>query len=125
MGASFISEVTTDHHQQFSRENRRERERERSGKVHPELTHKVGANLQRLIPPHDNPNLASLPILQKLNIPRSSLLPFNRGLLEPKQLGSDLEEDIFIFLGGFGLDLFGELDDGFVVRVVLLGLIVA
>jgi hypothetical protein len=110
--------VTTDHYASFSRDS----QSEFRGQGASSLTHKVGANLQRLISPHNNPNLAPLPILQKLNIPRPSLLPLHRSLLEPKQLGSDLEEDIFIFLGGFSLDLFGELDDGFVMRVVLLGL---
>lgn len=88
----------------------------------PGLTHKVGANLQRLIPPHDHPDLAPIPILQKLDIPRSPLLPLDGGLVEPEELGSDFVQDVFVLFGGDDGDLFGELDDGFVVGVVLLGL---
>lgn len=88
----------------------------------PRLTHKVGANLQRLIPPHDHPDLAPTPILQELDIPRTPLLPLDGGLVEPEELGSDFVQDVFILFGGDDGDLFGELDDGFVVGVVLLGL---
>jgi hypothetical protein len=88
----------------------------------PRLTHKVGANLQRLIPPHDHPDLAPTPILQELNIPRSPLLPLDGGLVEPEELGSDFVQDVFVLFGGDDGDLFGELDDGFVVGVVFLGL---
>jgi hypothetical protein len=90
--------------------------------MRPVLTHKVGTNLQRLIPPHDHPNFPPIPILQQLDIPRPPLFPLDGTLVEPEQLGPDLVEDVFVLFGGDDSDLFGELDDGFVMGVVLLGL---
>ena len=52
------------------------------------LTDVVRANLERLVPSHDQSNLLGLFVLEQTNIARSSLLPLKVGLDESEELGS-------------------------------------
>lgn len=83
----------------------------------------VGANLERLVAPHHHPDQLGLLVLQHPQITRSPLLPLVGIRYESEQLGPHLEDDILVFLVGGDVDLFRQLDDGLVVRVVVVVLV--
>lgn len=72
----------------------------------------IRTNLQRLIPPHDQPRLIILFMFKQPHIPRSTLLPLPTITIEFEQFGAHLESLLFEFLVGFGLDFFGQVDYG-------------
>lgn len=83
------------------------------------LTQVVGADFESLITPHDNSDQLCLLVLQQPQIPGTSLLPLVGIGDESEQLGSHLEDDILVLLVGADVDLFSQLDDGLIVRVVV------
>lgn len=83
------------------------------------LTQVVGTDFESLITPHDNSDQLCLLVLQQPQIPGTSLLPLVGIGNESEQLGSHLEDDILVFLVGADVDLFSQLDDGLVVRIVV------
>jgi hypothetical protein len=71
----------------------------------------VRADLQSLVPPHDQSGLMVLPVLQQSDVSSSTLLPLPRVTVESKQLGSHLESDFLLLFVGLDFDLFGKVDD--------------
>ncbi len=81
----------------------------------------VRADLQGLVPAHDNAGLAVLDVLEETNISGSAFLPLARFLHELEELGAHLEKLLLRLLVGLGLDLLGQVDDGLEVNVLGLG----
>lgn len=79
----------------------------------------VGADLEGLVTPHHHTNQLGLLVLQQPQITGTPLLPFVGIRHESEQLGPHLEDDILVLLVGADVDLFSQLDDGLVVRVVV------
>lgn len=79
----------------------------------------VRADLESLIPPHDQARLLVLLVLQQSNIAGPALLPLLRLAVELEQLGAHLETLLFQLLICPGIDFLGQMDDGFIVRVSL------
>lgn len=67
------------------KESRRASEQTRS-EHHSTLTNVVRADFERLVPPHYEPNLASLLVLQQSDIACSALFPLEFGLGESEEL---------------------------------------
>jgi hypothetical protein len=84
----------------------------------------VGADLERLVTPHDQPSLVADLVLQQPDVAGAALLPLAALAVKFEQLGAHLEGDVLGLLVGLGLDLFCEVDDGLEVGVglVVLGI---
>lgn len=76
----------------------------------------IRANLQRLVPPHHQPRLLILLVLQQSHVPRAALLPFPAVAVEFEKLRAHLEGLFLELLVGFGLDLLGQVDHGLEVH---------
>lgn len=81
----------------------------------------VGADLEGLVPPHDQPRLAVLLVLEKTDVTGAALLPLAALLDKLEQLGAHLEELLLALFVGLGLDLLGQLDDGLEVNILGFG----
>lgn len=77
----------------------------------------IRADLERLVPPHDEPSLLVLLVLQKPDITSSTLLPVPGFTVELEEFGAHLKGLLFKFLVGLGLDFLGQVDDGLEVDV--------
>ena len=80
----------------------------------------VGADLERLVSPHDQPGLAVLLVLEKSDLAGTTLLPLPGVTVETEQLGAHLERHLFGLLVGLGVDFLGEVNHGLEVYVDLL-----
>lgn len=72
----------------------------------------VGADLEGLIPTHDQTGLLVLLVLQQTHITSTTLLPLLAVTVEFEELGAHLEGLLLELLVGLGLDLLGQADDG-------------
>jgi hypothetical protein len=84
----------------------------------------VGANLERLLAPHNEPNLAIVAVPKQSDVASAALLPLSGLLNEPEQLGAHLEDDLLRLLMRFGLHLLGQFDHGLEVDILGLGRLV-
>lgn len=84
----------------------------------------IRTNFQSLIPPHNQPRLLVLPMLQQPHIARSAFLPLPTLTIELEQLGTHLECLLLSLLVRLGLHLFGQVDDGLEVDIWRFGGIV-
>lgn len=81
----------------------------------------VGADLQGLIPAHDQAGLLVLLVLQQTHITSATLLPLLALTVELEQLGAHLEHLLLKLLVGLGLNLLGQANDGLEVNFRGLG----
>ena len=81
----------------------------------------VGADLEGLIPAHDQAGLLVLLMLQEADVTGTALLPLLALTVELEQLGAHLEYLLLELLVGLGLHLLGQADDGLEVDVGGLG----
>lgn len=88
------------------------------------LTVVVGANLEGLVPAHDQASLAVLLVLEQADITGTTLLPLAALADELEQLGAHLEELLLGLLVGLDVDLLGQLDDGLEVNILGFGSLV-
>ena len=72
----------------------------------------VGADLEGLVPTHNQPGLLVLVVPQKSHITSSTLLRLLAITVESEQLGAHLEGLLLGFFVGLGLDLLRQADDG-------------
>ena len=77
----------------------------------------VCADLQRLIPPHNQPCLPILPMFQQPYIPRTALLPIPILAIELEQLGTHLEDLLFELFIRFCFNFFRQVHDGLKVDI--------
>lgn len=77
----------------------------------------IRADLQGLIPPHHEPGLLVLLVLQKPDITGPTLLPVPGLTVELEQFRAHLKGLLFEFLVGLGLDFLGQVDDGLEVDI--------
>ena len=75
----------------------------------------ICTDLQRLVPPHDEPSLMILLMLQQPHIPRPTFLPLPTIAVEFEKFRAHLESLLFEFFVGFGFDFFSQVDYGFEV----------
>jgi hypothetical protein len=92
------------------------------------LTVVVGADLQGLIPTHDETGLLVLLVLEQTNITSATLLPLLAVTVELEELGAHLEGLLLELLVGLGLDTLGQADDWLEVnfggfRSIILGVL--
>lgn len=85
------------------------------------LTVVVGADLQGLIPAHDQAGLLVLLVLQQTHVTGATLLPLLALAVELEQLGAHLERLLLKLLVGLGLHLLGQANDGLEVHFRRLG----
>lgn len=88
----------------------------------------VGADLEGLIPTHDETGLLVLLVLQQTHITSTTLLPLLAVTVELEKLGAHLEGLLLKLLVGLCLDLLGQANDGLEVnfgglRSVILGVL--
>jgi hypothetical protein len=76
----------------------------------------VGADLQGLIPTHDETGLLVLLVLEQTDITSTTLLPLLALAVELEKLGTHLEGLLLELLVGLGLDALGQADDGLEVN---------
>lgn len=81
----------------------------------------VGADLQSLIPTHDQTGLLVLLVLQQTHITGTTLLPLLALTVKLEQLGAHLEHLLLKLLVGLGLHLLGQANDGLEVNFRGLG----
>jgi hypothetical protein len=77
----------------------------------------VGADLEGLIPAHDQTGLLVLLVLQETDVTGTTLLPLLALAVKLEQLGPHLEHLLLELLVGLGLNLLGQADDGLEVDV--------
>ena len=77
----------------------------------------VGADLQSLVAPHDQPSLAVLAVLEQSYVAGTALLPLAPLSVKLEEFGAHLEGLFFLLLVGLDLDLFGQANDGFKMDV--------
>ena len=82
-----------------------------------QLTVVVGADLEGLIPAHDQAGLLVLLVLQETDVTSTTLLPLLALTVELEQLGAHLEHLLLELLVGLGLNLLGQADDGLEVDI--------
>jgi hypothetical protein len=80
----------------------------------------IRADLQSLIPTHNQSRLVILLVLQQPHIPSATLLPLPGVPVELEQLSPHLERLLLSLLMRLGLDLLRQADDGFEVDVFAL-----
>ncbi len=84
----------------------------------------VRADFQRLVPPHDQPGLLVLLVLQQTHVAGTTLLPL-AGLADKlEEFGSDLKQLLLGFLVGLDFDLLGKPDYRLEVDIIRLGRLV-
>lgn len=71
----------------------------------------VGAHFQGLIPPHHQPSLAILTVLEQPYIASATLFPFPALAIEPEQFRPHLEGLFLLFLVRLDFNLLGKVDD--------------
>lgn len=76
----------------------------------------VGADLEGLIPTHDETGLLVLLVLQQTHITSTTLLPLLAVTIELEQLGAHLEGLLLELLVGLCLNLLGQANDGLEVN---------
>lgn len=76
------------------------------------LTVVVGADLEGLVPTHDQTSLLVLLVLQQTNVTGTALLPLLALTVKLEQLGAHLESLLLELLVGLGLNSLGEADHG-------------
>lgn len=84
----------------------------------------VCADLEGLVSPHDQSDLAVLLVLQEAERTSTALLPFTLSIVilgEFEHLASHLENLLLRLLVGDSLNLLGELEDGFEVDILRFG----
>ena len=79
----------------------------------------VGADLECLVPTHDQPSLSVLLVLEQSNVTSTTLLPFSALAVELEQLGAHTEGLLLELLVGLCVDLFRQAVDGLKVYVCL------
>ena len=77
----------------------------------------IRANLQRLIPSHNQPRLPILLMLQQPYVPRAALFPIPTTAIEFKQLGAHFEDLLFALFICFCWDFFRQVHDGLEVDI--------
>ena len=72
----------------------------------------IGADLERLLPPHEEPYLSILKMFEQLHLTRPALLPLPRLTVEPEELCLlNPEDQLFALLMSLRLNLFREVDN--------------
>ena len=79
-----------------------------TAKVH---TVVVRANLERLVPPHDQPSLLVFAVLEQPNIARATLFPLPALAVESEKLGTHLEDLLLLLFIGLDINLLCKAND--------------
>lgn len=81
------------------------------------LTVVVGADLEGLVPAHDQTGLLVLLVLQETDVTSTALLPLLALTVKLEQLGPHLEHLLLELLVGLCLHLLGQANDGLEVDI--------
>ena len=98
-------------------EGKRKKGRGRGQRRGSQFTVMIRAHLQRLIPPHNQPDLAVVPMLEQPHVARTPFLPLPAVAVKLEQLGAHLESLLFLLLVGFRLHLLRQPVDRLEVHV--------